>query len=99
MIAVASLSKKGRSSVLVGTTNGSFPLGLTRPSNTSANAWPPSCPGYQSMRMPATLSRQAPVITALPDMIATTVRGFASATAWMSRSSSSWSARESRSPP
>ena len=45
------------------------------------------------------LSRHASVITALPDMMATTVRGFAVATAEISCSSSGCRASESRSPP
>jgi hypothetical protein len=40
----------------------------------------PSWPGYPSSRIAATLSRHASVMTALPAMMATTVRGFASAT-------------------
>ena len=44
------------------------------------------------------LSRQASVMTALPAMMATTVFGFAAATAWISFSSSGFNASELRSP-
>ena len=44
-------------------------------------------PGYQSIRIAGTRSRQASTITALPAMIATMVRGLAAATASISASS------------
>ena len=57
------------------------------PNSTSASAWPPSMPGYQSISSAGTALRHDSMITALPAITHTIVRGFAAATARISASS------------
>ena len=91
-------SNGGRWAASVGTAKGSRPEGDTRPSSTSARAWPPSWPGYQSSRIAGTSRRQDSPRIAPPPISTTTVRGLAATTALMRSSSCGSSRRSVRSP-
>src|SRR6186997_2573314 len=52
------VSAEGTSLYAIGNVVASLPDGFTFPDNTSAIAWPPSCPGCQPSRIASTLSRQ-----------------------------------------
>lgn len=78
--------------------NGSRPEGDTEPNSTSARAWPPCSPGYQSSSRPGTSWCQGWLRMAPPPISTTTVRRLAAATARISCTWGAGSCRSVRSP-
>jgi hypothetical protein len=86
------------SSMRTGMVSGSRPPGSASPNSTSASAWPPSWPGYQSWTSAAAASAHG-IATGEPAFTTTIVRGQAAATAATSSSCRPGSENESRSRP